>query len=179
VGIKLEPKLTSRQMDPQTGIVTDAPVNSNNANPVRGLQISRSKPQPSVPVLWWSSKTIRLAHQRLRQLRAPAVTAEPLRAEDMPDYVLVIEGSEQLRILRDATEDLHDSVFLELASGTTLDLELFRWNGAGRTARRVSFPQGNRRPSNDRSGERAHRLPLQSLSQDASSLPRQYALFSC
>jgi len=121
-GIKLEPRFTSRQIDPQTRLVTDAPVNSNNANPVRGLQISRSKPQPAVPVLWWSSKTIRLAHQRLRQLRNPALTAEPLRAEDLPDYVLVIEGSEQLRILRDAAEDLHDTVFLELTSGTSLDL---------------------------------------------------------
>jgi len=127
-------------MDPQTGLVTDAPVNSNNANPVRGLQISRSKPQPAVPVLWWSAKTIRLADQRLRQLRNPALTAEPLRAEDLSDYVLVIEGSEQLRILRDATEDLHDTVFLELTSGTSLDLESVSFfDGTEQQEPRVEF----------------------------------------
>jgi len=139
-GIKLETKFTSRHMDPQTGLVTDAPVNSNNANPVRGLQISRSKPQPAVPVFWWSSKTIRLADQRLRQLRNPALTAEPLRAEDLSDYVLVIEGSEQLRILRDASEDLHDTVFLELTSGTSLDLESVSFfDGTEQEEARVEF----------------------------------------
>jgi hypothetical protein len=74
-------------------------------------------------VLWWSSKTIRLAHQRLRQLLNPAPPAEPLRADNLPDYVLAIEGSEPVRILHDAKEDLHDTVFLELPSGGTLDLE--------------------------------------------------------
>ncbi len=54
-------------------------LNANNTNPVPGIQISRSKPQPSVPVIWWSSKTIRLAQQRLIQLRNPALTGEPLR----------------------------------------------------------------------------------------------------
>jgi len=139
-GIKLEPRFTSRQVDPQTGLVTGAPVNSNNANPARGLQISRSKPQPAVPALWWSSKTIRLANQRLRQLRNPALTAEPLRVEDLPDYVLVIEGSEQLRILRDATEDLHDTVFLELTSGMSLDLESVSFfDGTEQEEPRVEF----------------------------------------
>src|SRR5207253_149719 len=77
--VKVEGEFTSRHTDPQTGIVTDAPVNANNTNPVPGIQISRSKPQPSVPVIWWSSKTIRLAQQRLIQLRNPALTGEPLR----------------------------------------------------------------------------------------------------
>jgi hypothetical protein len=126
-GTKLDPKITSRHTDPQTGRVTDAPVNSNNANPVPGLQISRSKSQPAVPVLWWSSKTIRLAQQRLHQLRQPALGAGQLRADDLLDYVLVIEGSEPLRILRDAKEDLHDTVFLDLPGGATIDLESVRF----------------------------------------------------
>ncbi len=46
--------------------------------------------------------------------------------DELPDYVLVIEGSEPVRILQDAKEDLHDTVFLELTSGTTLDLESVR-----------------------------------------------------
>lgn len=122
-GSKLESKLTAGQVDAQTGMVTEAPAHANNASTVRGIQINRSKPQAAVPVLWWSSKTVRLAQQRFRQLRNPAMAGEPLQAEDLPDYVLVIEGSEQVRILRDATEDLHDTVFLELASGMSLDLE--------------------------------------------------------
>ncbi len=120
--VKLERGATAHQTDPQTRLQTDAPVNTDNANQIPGIQISRSKPQPKVPVIWWSSKTIRLARQRLHQLSNPALAAEPLRAEMLPDYVLVIEGSEPLRILADAKEDLHDTVFLELANGTTLDL---------------------------------------------------------
>jgi len=101
-GVKLEREPTLRHTDPQTGMVTDAPVNANNASPIPGIQISRSKPQPKVPVIWWSSKTIRLAQQRLRQLSNPALTTEPLRVDELPDYVLVIEGSEPLRILQGA-----------------------------------------------------------------------------
>jgi hypothetical protein len=122
-GVKVEREFTSRHTDPETGMVTDAPVNANNANPVPGIQISRSRPLPKVPVIWWSSKTVRLAKQRLRQLSNPALAGEPLHADELPDYVLVIEGSEPLRILQDTKEDLRDTVFLELASGTTLDLE--------------------------------------------------------
>lgn len=119
---KLEGKIAPGQVDSQTGLVPDSRSNPTDANTVPGMRMSRSKPQAAIPVLWWSSKTIRLAEQRLRQLRNPALPAGPLQADELPDYVLVIEGSEQLRILRDAKEDLHDTVFLELPDGVTLDL---------------------------------------------------------
>jgi len=139
-GVKLEREMTSRYADPRTGIVNDGPVNRETSNPVPGVQISRSKPQPKIPVIWWSSKTIRLARQRLRQLSDPALAAEPLRAEELPDFVLAIEGSEAWRILKDAKEDLHDSVFLELASGMTLDLESVRFvEGTEREEARTEF----------------------------------------
>jgi len=139
-GVKLERERTSRFADPRTGIVSDGPVNGETSNPVPGVQISRSKPQPKIPVIWWSSKTIRLARQRLRQLSDPALAAEPLRAEELPDFVLAIEGSEALRILQDAKEDLHDSVFLELASGMTLDMERARFvEGTEREEARAEF----------------------------------------
>ena len=125
--LKLEAKGASREEDPQTGMVADSPINSNEANPVPGMQISRSKPQAAIPVYWWSSKTVRLAEQRLLQLRNPTLAAQPLKAEDLPDYVLVIEGSEPLRILSDAKDDLHDTVFLELPDGGTLDFESVRF----------------------------------------------------
>ena len=118
---KLEGKIAPGQVNSQTGLVTDSRSNPTDTNSVPGVRMSRSKPQPSIPVLWWSSKTIRLAEQRLRQLQNPALPT-PLQVDELPDYVLVIEGSQELRILRDAKEDLHDTVFLELPDGATLDL---------------------------------------------------------
>jgi hypothetical protein len=133
--IKLEP-----EPGPQPGPVTGAPDNSNDANPVPSFQIRRSIIQPAVPVLWWSSKTVRLAQQRLRQFFKPTLPAEPLRADDLPDYVLVIAGREPYRILRDAKEDLHDAVFLELAGSATLDLESVRFiNETEQEGARIEF----------------------------------------
>jgi len=36
----------------------------------------------------------------------------PLNAKESPDYVIAIEGDEPMRILQNAKEDLHDTVFL-------------------------------------------------------------------
>ena len=119
---KLEGKIAPGWVDSQTGLVSDSRSNPTDVNTVPGVQMSRSKPQPTIPVIWWSSKTIRLAEQRLRQLRNPALSTGPLQVDELSDYVLVIEGSEQVRIFRDAKEDLHDTVFLELLDGSTLDL---------------------------------------------------------
>jgi hypothetical protein len=125
--VKLDTKSTSRHTDSQTGVVTDSPINPNNANPVPGVEVSRGKALPPIPVLWWSSRMVRLAQQRLRQLRDPAKSKQPLDAPSLPDYILVIEGSESQRILSDAAEDLHDTVFLELADSVTVDLESARF----------------------------------------------------
>jgi hypothetical protein len=139
-GVKLEAKSAPGQMDSRTGQLTDKPGNTSHVSPVPGVQLSRSKPQPTIPVLWWSSKTIRLAQQRLRQLSNSAQTTEPLRADDLPDYVLVIEGSEQVRIVRDAKEVLHDTVFLELPGGATLDFESVQFfDGTEQEEPRVEF----------------------------------------
>ena len=68
-------------------------------------------------------KTIRLAEAK-RLAAKPGVKhpAEDLVMPELPDYVLTVEGDEPLRILRDAKEDLHDTIFLELENGGTLDL---------------------------------------------------------
>jgi hypothetical protein len=120
---KVDTKYTQRHTDPLTGITTSSDINAKDTGLVRGVQLSRNTDYPDVTVLWWSSKTIRLAQLRLRQLKNPAAYPDPLRVEDLLDHVLVIEGSEQFRILRDAAEDLHDTVFLELAGGIPLDLQ--------------------------------------------------------
>jgi hypothetical protein len=139
-GTRVDAKSALRHTDTPTGLVTDAPVNTNNTNQIPGLELRRGRPQPDVPALWWSSKTVRLAQQRVRQLRNAAKTTGPLRADDLPDYILVMEGSEALRILRDAKEDLHDTVFLELPGGATLDLESVRFlEGTEDEEARVEF----------------------------------------
>ena len=157
-GTKLVAAWTQRHTDPQSGIVSGSPVNPENTGMVRGIEISRNKPLPSVSVLWWSSKTVRLAFQRQRQLRHSGGAAAVLTAEDLPDYVLALEGSEPLRIFQDAREDLHDTVFLELADGLTLDLKsvLFFGGTADEDARaEFHFPrQSDGRPALDPNSER-------------------------
>ena len=137
---KLEGKIAPGHVDSQTGLVSDSRSNPTDSNPVPGVRISRSKPQPTIPVLWWSAKTIRLAEQRLRQLQNPTLPAGPLQVAELSDYVLVIEGTEQLRIFRDAAEDLHDTVFLELPDGATLDLGSVQFaEGTEQESPRVEF----------------------------------------
>jgi len=137
---KLEGKTGVREEDSHTGMVADSPIDSNQTSPVPSVQISRSKQDLAVPVLWWSSKTIRLAEARLKQLRSSGPSKESLRVDDLPDYVLAVEGSEALRILQDAKEDLHDTVFLELPDGATLDLESVRFvEGTEDQEARVEF----------------------------------------
>jgi hypothetical protein len=122
-GNKLAAAWTQRHTDPQSGIVSNSPVNPEDTRMIRGIEIKRNRPLPPVSVLWWSSKTVRLALQRQHQLRPSAGAATVLAAEELPDYVIAVEGSEPLRIFQDAREDLHDTVFLELADGLTLDLK--------------------------------------------------------
>lgn len=119
---KLEGKIAPGEVNSQTGLVSDSRSNPADATLVPGVQMSHSKPQPAIPVLWWSSRTVRLAKQRLRQLQNAVLSAGLLQVEELPDYVLVIEGSKQLRIFRDAKDDLRDTVFLELPNGATLDI---------------------------------------------------------
>lgn len=128
--VAIETTYTQRQTDPVTGIVTESPLHSDTVGLVRGVEISGSRPLASVSVLWWSSKTIRLAEQRLAQLRANSAASTPLRAEGVPDYVVAVEGEEPMRILRGANEDLQQTVFLELDSGLTLDFTSVKFVGA-------------------------------------------------
>jgi hypothetical protein len=122
-GNKLAAAWTQRHTDPQSGMVSNSPVNPEDTGMVRGMEIKRNRPLPAVSVLWWSSKTVRLALPRQRQLRPSGGAATVLAAEDLPDYIVAVEGSEPLRIFQNAREDLHDAVFLELADGLTLDLK--------------------------------------------------------
>ena len=137
--VKVDAKPGTRMVD-QHGMVATSPINSQEANPVPDVQLSRSRPVAAVPVLWWSSKVVRLAELRKRQLESGGTSKDALKVEDLPDFVLVIEGSEPYRILHDTKEDLHDSVFLEIPGGGTIDLDSVKFTEeAGQEEARVEF----------------------------------------
>jgi len=130
----IESNYTQRRTDSQSGVVGDAAVNTRNTAVVPGVTLSRGHSLPPVTVLWWSSKTIRLAEAKRVEARAGAKGAvAKVEAEPMKDYVLTVEGDEPQRILRDAREDLHDTIFLELENGGTLDLAVVKFVEDGDT----------------------------------------------
>ena len=136
----VEGEFAPGEVDPLTGVIRDRSNPNPTARPVPGIRLHHNKGQPAIPVLWWSSKTICLAVQRLRQLNDPSRPTGPPRVEELPDYVLVIEGSEQLRLFRDANADLRDTVFLELPNGSTLDLASVQFvEGVEREEPRTEF----------------------------------------
>lgn len=118
---KFEANFTQRHTDKQTGLVIDSPTNEEDTPLVRGVELNHNKPLPALSILWWSSKTIRLAERRLLELKKSA-NASAIPVQTLPDYVVAIEGSEPLRIFQDASEDLHETVFVVLDEGLTLDL---------------------------------------------------------
>jgi len=116
----VESDYKQRYTDPQSDAVVNSPVQVQGAV-VRGITVSRSHPLPSVTVLWWSARTIRLAEEKRLESRIGAAAKGKIDTAALPDYVLAVEGDEPLRIMRDAREELHDTVFLELENGGTLD----------------------------------------------------------
>ncbi len=136
---KLEANFTQRHTDKLTGLVIDSPSNTTDTPLIRGMEVGRNKPLPALSILWWSSKTVRLAQRRLVELRNSR-KAPRTQVETLPDYVIAIEGSEPLRIFQGAKEDLHETVFLVLDEGLTLDLEQVKFvEATDDTAARVEF----------------------------------------
>lgn len=80
----VEGEFATGEVDPLTGVIRDRSNPNPTARPVPGIRLHHNKRQPAIPVLWWSSKTIRLAVQRLRQLNDPARPTGPLRVEELP-----------------------------------------------------------------------------------------------
>jgi len=121
--ITIEAKYTEKHREPLTGMVSDSEINTQNTGRVRGVGISRGG-TPDYYVKWMSAKTMRLALERMRETRANVGgRSAPSKVGESPDYVIAIEGDEPMRILRNAKEDLRDTVFLELDNGFALDLE--------------------------------------------------------
>lgn len=107
--------------DPITGQRVEAPQGI-----YRGEQRSQwewGKELPARPaVRWWSARTVRLAEQRLAQLKKRTPGDAPLVAQALDYFVIAVEGSEPLRILRDAEQDLKTTVYLELPNRLSLDV---------------------------------------------------------
>lgn len=119
---KFEANFTQRHKDDLTGIVIDSPTNTTDAPLVRGVEVSHDKPLPPLSILWWSSRTVRLAERRLLELKSSRNAPAAAQVDALPDYVIAVEGSEPMRIFQDPNEDLHETVFLVLDEGLTLDL---------------------------------------------------------
>jgi len=153
--IELSPASRS---DPLTRMPSDSPLAPLDRGPALGAELGRGKPLPALTVQWWSSKTLRLAQQRLRQLRDATAAKELLRAEPAEDIVIVVEGSEPLRILRDAEENPRETSFLELPGGRMLDVrdvKFFEGEKAGEDYVAFHFPRElNGRPTIDRNAEK-------------------------
>jgi hypothetical protein len=135
----LESNFTQRTTNSQSGVVDDSRVNGRNTAVVPGVTFTRAQSLPAVTVLWWSAKTVRLAEAKRLQARSGALGATAkdavakVEANLLPDYILTVEGDEPMRILRDAREDLHDTVFLELENGGVLDLMAVKYVEDGDT----------------------------------------------
>jgi hypothetical protein len=111
---------------------------------VVGATVQHSVPLPAVSVLWWSSKTVRLAQQRRSQLKGVAPKGAVLRADELEHIVIAVEGNEPLRILRDAVENIRETCYLELPRGMTLDaldVQFVESDRAGEDFTAFNFPR--------------------------------------
>jgi len=84
---------------------------------------------------------MRLALEKMHRMRTNVVgTQPPFKVEESSDYVIAIEGDEPMRIIKDAKEDLHDTVFVELDNGFPLDLTRVQYvDGADADPLRTEF----------------------------------------
>src|SRR5882672_4697400 len=120
--VTIETKYSQKYSDNLTHLVSDSPINSQTSPAVPSMQISKGG-TPDYYVKWMSAKTMRLALEKMHRMRINVAGIQPpLKVDESPDYVIAIEGDEPMRIIRDAKEDLHDTIFVELGNGFTLDL---------------------------------------------------------
>lgn len=99
---------------------------------------------PAISVLWWSSRAVRLAHQRVAQFRKILPASHRLEAPPLEQIQIVVEGSEPLRILREVGEKLRETVYLELPGGQTVEpssIEFIEGDRAGDDRVAFYFPR--------------------------------------
>jgi hypothetical protein len=111
----------TKYLDPYSGIRTTEYSNRRSDALTAKINPKGSTPLPAISVLWWSSKTIRLAQMRVDQFRGKLAKDAPLQVERLEQITIVVEGSESLRILRDAGPGLKESVYIELPGSATLE----------------------------------------------------------
>ncbi len=134
----------NRRLDPLTNLPTNMPTAPREGGLVASAKVQRGEPLPAVSVLWWSSKTVRLAQQRRSQLKGVVPKDAVLRADELEHIVIAVEGNEPLRILRDTVENIRESCYLELPRGMTLDafdIQFVESNRAGDDFTAFHFPR--------------------------------------
>ena len=138
--VTVESRYSQKYGDNLTHIASDSPINSQNSPTIKNVQVSKGG-TPDYYVKWTSAKTMRLALEKMHRMRINVTgNMPPLKVEESPDYVIAIEGDEPMRIVRDAKEDLHDTVFVELDNGFTLDLARVEYiDGADADPLRTEF----------------------------------------
>lgn len=87
---KFEANFTQRHTDKLSGLATDSPAHTADTPLIRGVEVNRNKPLPALPILWWSSRTVRLAEQRLLDLKKTGNAPPPVQVQTLPDYVIAI-----------------------------------------------------------------------------------------
>ncbi len=127
---RIEIALLTRRIDPLTNLPTAMPSAPREGGFVASAK-TQGAPLPTGSVLWWSSKTVRLAQQRRRQLQGNIPANAPLRVGELHNFVLAVEGAEPMRILRDAVENIRETCYLEIPGGGTLDATDVRFVESG------------------------------------------------
>jgi hypothetical protein len=112
---------TLYKRDRLTRMPSDSPSAQSRKEREANVNLSGGKPLPAVSVLWWSARTVRLAQERLKELANSAPAGMPVPADTLADVVIVVEGSDALRIARAAGDDLRQSAYFEMPSGMALD----------------------------------------------------------
>jgi len=136
--------LLNRRLDPLTQLPTMMPTAPREGGLVARAEVRPGTPLPAVSVLWWSSKTVRLAQLRRSQLKTNSSKDTALRVEELEHIVIAVEGGEPLRILRDAVENIRETCYLELPRGMAvdaLDIQFVESNRAGEEFAAFHFPR--------------------------------------
>lgn len=136
--------LLNRRLDPLTNLPTNLPTAPREDGLVARAGVHQGTPMPAVSVLWWSSKTVRLAQLRRSHLKTNSSKDTALRVEELEHIVIAVEGSEPLRILRDAVENIRETCYLELPRGIAvdaLDVQFVESDRAGEDFTAFHFPR--------------------------------------
>lgn len=141
---RVEITLLNRRINPLTKLPSDLLTAPREGGLMARAEVHLGTPLPAVSVLWWSSKTVRLAQLRRSQLKTNSSKDTAPRVEELEHIVIAVEGGEPLRILRDAVENIRETCYLELPHGMAvdaLDVQFVESGRAGEDFTAFHFPR--------------------------------------